>query len=237
MAELYVDTKNYHYKQVIIPKVRENGEKFLFSHYQKIVRDNILPAVAELNNRCLLDDFYIMNHAGIDLRLAAKRWDLREKQIKEVLESHGIDGDLEDYEYKGDDLHELTPVMDAFLRFNTKLLFSYLKLEDEGFKELVISNWIPYRPAQFMHFLFNQWGYKNLEEALIYDYFSHSQFRIAYYQCHQMHHKDLRWIYFMNAKLNLKRYLNRLKIDIRVHFFQQKFYNAKWKVKRWLKRK
>jgi hypothetical protein len=87
MAELYVDTKNYHYKQVTISK---EGGKYGFISYQKVVREKIIPAIAELNNRCLLDDFYIMNHAGIDLRLVAKRWDLRESQIKEVLESHGI---------------------------------------------------------------------------------------------------------------------------------------------------
>jgi hypothetical protein len=131
----------------------------------------------------------------------------------------------------------LTPIMDAFLRFNTKLLFSYLMLEDKGFEEKLVSNWIPYRPAQFMHFLFNQWGYRNVEEGLIYDHFSNAQFRIAYHQCHVISHKYLRAIYRTNTKINLHRYLHRVWIDIRIHFFKRRYLETKWKVKRWLKRK
>lgn len=216
---------SYNYKQVTIPKgMRKEGET-LFTRYQKTVKDVVMPLIAELENRCLLRGFYIMNHAGIDIRLSAKDWFYDEKWIKNILQRHGIYEDLVDYEYKGADLNELTPVMDKFLRFNTKLLFDYLKIKDEGFEETLSSGWIPYRPAQYMHFMFNQWGYQNIEEALLYDYYSHAQIKIAYYQTGMISAKYMRKLYKSNMKLNAWKYFNRLKID------------TKGKIKRWLKRK
>lgn len=214
---MYINKVNLKYKQVVVPKgIRKKGG-MLFDVFQATVKDLIMPAVAELENRCLLDGFYIMNHAGLDLRLAAKDWNINEDQIRKILDGHGIHGPLVDYEYAGADVNKQTHLTDAFLRFNTKLLFSYLKLKEDGFEEESIGKWIPLRPAFYAHYLFNQWGYRNVEEAVVYDYCADSQYKIGYFN-HQIGRKSLRNVYWISAKLNAYNYLQRIKIDIKEYY-------------------
>ena len=219
---MYFKETKFPYKQVTIPNYIPHSSKYLFPHYQLTVKEKIMPAIKEMEEKNLIEDFYIMNHAGIDLRIAAD-WEKYKWHIESILILHHLPADLKDYEYKDDDLNELTPIMNAFLRFNTKLLFDYLTIKDEGFQE-EYRDWIPIIPAQYMHFLFNQWGYRNIEEALVYDYFAYQQIIIAY-NYRQIDHKYMRNLFKNMMKNNAKRYWAGLK------------YDTKKVVKKWLKRK
>ena len=128
-----------------------------------LIRAKILPAVLELEHRELINGFYFIMHEKLDLRLSCDSWEEKEQDIRTVLTNHGISPELVHYSgLKGDDFKNLD---DNNLEMNSRFVLAYLAIWDRAGQEdrRQMARAVP---ARWIHYLYNQFGYLNLVEAI-----------------------------------------------------------------------
>jgi hypothetical protein len=147
----------------------------LSSVIQFVIRTRILPAVLELEHRELINGFYFIMHEKLDLRLSCDSWEEKEQDIRTVLTSNGIPPELVQYSgLKDDDIKNLD---DNNLEMNSRFVLAYLAIRDRASEE-VRNQMSRAVPAKWIHYLYNQFGYLNLVEAI-------SKFDSAFFQLEQ----------------------------------------------------
>jgi hypothetical protein len=147
----------------------------LSSVIQFVIRTKILPAVLELEHRELINGFYFIMHEKLDLRLSCDSWEEKEQDIRTVLTSNGIPPELVHYSgLKDDDIKNLD---DNNLEMNSRFVLAYLAIRDRASEE-VRNQMSRAVPAKWIHYLYNQFGYLNLVEAI-------SKFDSAFFQLEQ----------------------------------------------------
>jgi hypothetical protein len=140
-----------------------------------VIRTKILPAILELEHRELINGFYFIMHEKLDLRLSCDSWEEKEQDIRIVLTNNGIPPELVHYSgLISDDFQNL----DANnLEMNSRFVLAYLSIWDRASQE-DRSQMSRAVPARWIHYLYNQFGYINLVEAI-------SKFDSAFFQLKQ----------------------------------------------------
>lgn len=140
-----------------------------------VIRTKVLPAVLELEHRELINGFYFIMHAKLDLRLSCDSWEEKEQDIRNVLTNNGISPELTHYSgLKDDDFNNLN---DNNLEINSRFVLAYLSIRERASQE-ERSQMAGVAPARWIHYLYNQFGYINLVEAI-------SKFDSAFFQLDQ----------------------------------------------------
>ena len=140
-----------------------------------VIRTKILPAIMELEHRELINGFYFIMHEKLDLRLSCNSWEEKEQDIRIVLTKRGISPELVHYKgLKDDDFKNLD---DNNLEMNSRFVLAYLCIWDRAGEEdrNQMSRAVP---GRWIHYLYNQFGYINLVEAI-------SKFDSAFFQLEQ----------------------------------------------------
>ena len=140
-----------------------------------VIRTKILPAILELEHREMINGFYFIMHEKLDLRLSCDSWEEKEQEIRTVLAINGISPELVHYSgLKDDDLKNLD---DNNLEMNSRFVLAYLSIWDRASQE-DRSQMSRAVPSRWIHYLYNQFGYINLVEAI-------SKFDSAFFQLEQ----------------------------------------------------
>ena len=137
-----------------------------------VIRTKVLPAILELEHRELINGFYFIMHEKLDLRLSCDSWEEKEQEIRTVLTNNGISPELVHYKgLKDDDFENLD---DNNLEMNSRFVLAYLPIWERASEEErnQMSRAVP---ARWIHYLYNQFGYPNLAEAI-------SKFDSAFFQ-------------------------------------------------------
>jgi hypothetical protein len=135
----------------------------------------VSPAILELENRELINGFYFIMHEKLDLRLSCDSWEEKEQDIRAVLEKNGISPKLVPYSgLKDDDLGNLD---DNNLETNSRFVLAYLAIWDQASQE-ERKQMARAVPARWIHYLYDQFGYTNLAEAI-------NKFDSAFFQLEQ----------------------------------------------------
>jgi hypothetical protein len=140
-----------------------------------VIRTKVLPAILELEHCELINGFYFIMHEKLDLRLSCDSWEEKEEDIRIVLTNHGISPELVQYSgLKDDDFQNLN---DNNLEMNSRFVLAYLAIWDRASQEdrNQMSRAVP---ARWIHYMYNQFGYINLVEAI-------SKFDSAFFQLEQ----------------------------------------------------
>lgn len=128
-----------------------------------VIGTKVAPAIRELEDRGLINGFYFILHANLDLRLSCDAWEEKERAIRNVLTNNGISPELAHYSgLKDDDFHNLD---DNNLEMNSRFVMAYVAVRDQASPE-ERSRMSHAVPARWIHYLYNQFGYANLEEAI-----------------------------------------------------------------------
>ena len=140
-----------------------------------VIRTKVLPAILELEHRGLINGFYFIMHEKLDLRLSCDSWEQKEQDIRMVLTNHGISPELVHYSgLKQDDFNNLD---DNNLEMNSRFVLAYLAIWDRAGEE-ERNRMSRAVPGRWVHYLYNQFGYINLVEAI-------SKFDSAFFQLEQ----------------------------------------------------
>jgi len=140
-----------------------------------VIRTKISPAILELEHRKLINGFYFIMHEKLDLRLSCDSWEEKEQDIRIVLTKNGISPELVHYSgLKDDDFKNLD---DNNLEMNSRFVLAYLSISDQA-NHGDRSQMARAVPARWIHYLYNQFGYINLVEAI-------SKFDSAFFQLEQ----------------------------------------------------
>jgi len=140
-----------------------------------VIRTKVLPAILDLEHRELINGFYFIIHEKLDLRLSCDSWEEKEQDIRMVLTNNGISPELVHYKgLKHDDFKNLD---DNNLEMNSRFVLAYLSIWDRANQEdrNQMSRAVP---GRWIHYLYNQFGYINLVEAI-------SKFDSAFFQLEQ----------------------------------------------------
>ncbi|CAB1065520.1 hypothetical protein D1BOALGB6SA_10317 [Olavius sp. associated proteobacterium Delta 1] len=147
----------YHLKEAQIDIGPFSNENF-----EKQIREKIIPAILELESEKLIDGFYFLYHSKIDLRLSCDSWDEKESDIKRVLTKHGISDSLKEYDLQEDEIANLD---NNSLELTSRLRMAYILFKDKGDSQHNYSNLKKF-PQLWNHYLYNQFGYINLDEGI-----------------------------------------------------------------------
>jgi hypothetical protein len=140
-----------------------------------VIRTKVSPAILELERRELINGFYFIMHEKLDLRLSCDSWEEKKQDIRTVLTNNGISPELVHYSgLKDDDFKNLD---DNNLEMNSRFVLAYLSIWDRASQE-DRSQMARAVPARWIHYLYNQFGYINLVEAI-------SKFDSAFFQLEQ----------------------------------------------------
>lgn len=147
----------------------------LSSVLQFVIKTKILPAVLELERRELINGFYFIMHEKLDLRLSCDSWEEKEQDIRAVLTNNGISPELR--HYSGLIVDDFTNLDGNNLEMNSRFVLAYLSIWDRASQEdrIQMSRAVP---GRWIHYLYNQFGYINLVEAI-------SKFDSAFFQLEQ----------------------------------------------------
>ena len=140
-----------------------------------VIRTKVLPAILELEYRELINGFYFIMHEKLDLRLSCDAWEEKEQDIRIVLTNNDISPELVHYSgLKDDDFKNLD---DNNLEMNSRFVLAYLSIWDRASQEdrNQMSRAVP---GRWIHYLYNQFGYINLVEAI-------NKFDSAFFQLEQ----------------------------------------------------
>jgi hypothetical protein len=140
-----------------------------------VISTKVSPAILELERRELINGFYFIMHQKLDLRLSCDAWEEKEQDIRTVLTKNGISPELVHYSgLKEDDFSNLD---DNNLETNSRFVLAYSAIWDRASQEErnQMSRAVP---ARWIHYLYNQFGYINLAEAL-------DKFNSAFFQLEQ----------------------------------------------------
>jgi hypothetical protein len=140
-----------------------------------VIRTKVLPAILELERRELINGFYFIMHEKLDLRLSCDSWEKKEQDIRTVLTRNSISPELVFYSgLTEDDFRNLD---DNDLEVNSRFVLAYLAIWDRAGQEErhQMSRAVP---ARWIHYLYNQFGYINLAEAI-------DKFNSAFFQLEQ----------------------------------------------------
>jgi hypothetical protein len=140
-----------------------------------VIRTKILPAILELEHRKLINGSYFIMHEKLDLRLSCDSWEEKEREIRTVLTSNGISPELVHFSVLGDD--DFESLVANNLEMNSRFVLAYLAIWDRASQE-GRSRMSRAVPAGWIHYLYNQFGYINLLEAV-------SKFDSAFFQLEQ----------------------------------------------------
>jgi hypothetical protein len=140
-----------------------------------VIRTKVLPAILELDHRELINGFYFIMHEKLDLRLSCDSWEEKEKDIRVVLTNNGISPEL--VPYGGPITDDFTNLDANNLEMNSRFVLAYLSIWDRANEE-DRSQMSRAVPARWIHYLYNQFGYLNLVEAV-------SKFDSAFFQLKQ----------------------------------------------------
>ena len=129
----------------------------------------IAPALCDLESQQLINGFHYIVHKHIDLRLSCGNWPLHESRIRDVLVTHSIPPDLEDWgpmpsERYGGEIGVLLCYNN--LEFNSRLCLALAQLMYETDDEKTRESQEKLCPHQWVHYLCNQFGYNNLEQIM-----------------------------------------------------------------------
>ena len=176
MIEQLKIKNKYHLKEAQIEL-----RPFTPGNYAAQIKERVIPAVIELESKGLINGFYFLRHSKIDFRISCDSWDKNEKEIKRVLAKHQIPDNLKEYDIQENAIANLD---NNSLEFTSRLRMAYLLLEEKR-KEQIGYDMLKKFPQLWIHYLYNQFGYNNLDEAI--DHFNSSinQLFIAleYNQC------------------------------------------------------
>jgi len=148
----------YHFKQAKIPVDHMSREDI-----QNEIKEKVTPAVLELEAKELIDGFYfIANEKLLKLRLSSNCWIEKKQAIQDVLRANGFSGELDDTTGLHD--NDFDALNDNNMEFNSRLVIGYLMLKDED-KTKEQDKFIENLPEQWLHYLYNQFGYAYFDEA------------------------------------------------------------------------
>ena len=140
-----------------------------------VIRTKISSAILELERRELINGFYFIVHEKLDLRLSCDSWEEKEKDIRMVLTNNGISPEL--VPYGGLIPDDFTNLDANNLEMNSRFVLAYLSIWDRANQE-DRSQMSQAVPARWIHYMYNQFGYLNLVEAV-------SKFDSAFFQLKQ----------------------------------------------------
>jgi hypothetical protein len=172
---------NFRQTQIDVNKEAKNAGMTLASvdelanvlHF--VISTKVSPAILELERRELINGFYFIMHQKLDLRLSCDSWEKKEQDIRTVLTKNGISPELVYYSgLKEDDLSNLD---DNDLETNSRFVLAYLAIWDRAGEE-ERKQMFRAVPARWIHYLYNQFGYINLAEAV-------NKFDSAFFQLEQ----------------------------------------------------
>lgn len=148
----------YYFKETQIPVI-----PFTKTHFEEQIRKRVTPAILELESGDLINGFYFLMHQHIDLRLSSDSWDEKQAKIENILAEKGIPPKLRHYKgLRSDDFKNLD---DNNLELNSRLMIAYLLIRDSAVAEeqKTFEQQVPFR---WVHYLYNQFGYLNLHQAM-----------------------------------------------------------------------
>ncbi len=128
----------------------------------------IAPAIRDLEYHKLINGFHHTIHKDIDLRLSCEDWPECESTIKELLSIYLISPDLKDWsmppEKYGGDIGVLLCYNN--LESNSRLSLALVELIEETEDKSLTHAQERLCPHQWIHYLFNQFGYLNLDQII-----------------------------------------------------------------------
>ncbi len=156
---------SYVFKETHIPTSRERHDIL------RLLKQFVAPAIRDLESKNLINGFHHIVHKNIDLRLSSHDWLQHEASIREVLAANSISPDLEDFkdcvEMPPENYGGKTGVLLCYnnLEFNSRLCLALVELMYETSDETIRKKQERLCPHQWVHYLFNQDGYLNLDQV------------------------------------------------------------------------
>lgn len=147
----------YHLKKTQIelnPSTTEN--------YEIQIKEKVIPAIIELESKGIINGFYFLLHSKIDLVISSDSWDKNEAKIKKILAQHHISDNLEEIIFQENEIPNLD---NNSLEFTSRLRMAYILLKEKG-KEQPAYNTMEKFSQLWIHYLYNQFGYFNYDEAI-----------------------------------------------------------------------
>jgi len=147
----------YVFKETQIPTSQRRD------HIHQVLKRSVAPAIRDLESDELINGFHYIIHRNIDLRLSCDDWGKDKSKIQNVLALHSIPTPLRDWELQPPESYGgETGVLLCYnnLEFNSRLCLAWLEIM-KGTKEEAIRELCPH---QWVHYLFNQAGYLNLDQ-------------------------------------------------------------------------
>lgn len=147
------------FKEAHIPTTREVEDM------RKKLRENVLPAIMELESKKLINSFHYLTHTDIDLRLSCIDWKLNEKKIQLILVKHQIPRILNDWgEPVFEDEYNESLMQYIMLELSSRFSLALIGFADKkDFSKRQNEIWL----RQWIHFIFNELGYLNADQIRI----------------------------------------------------------------------
>ena len=158
---------SYMFKETQIPTSRKRHDIY------QLLNKFVAPVIRDLEYKNLINGFHYIAHKNIDLRLSCNDWPKHEASIRKVLSAHSISPDLKDWktcdEMPPDNYGGKTGVLLCYnnLEFNSRLCLALVELMYETEDETIRKKQEALCPHQWIHYLFNQSGYLNLDQICL----------------------------------------------------------------------